>query len=118
MSEFNREINGRTASREIFLYESLYAEILGEKDARLQKYLRKHYVRNDGKPQRKDKRKYWNCDFYRGYDTVRKFRQQEAERTNALDYAIEISNAEIDAEFEEWRMIAEAERLVEWLKWA
>ena len=97
------EINGRTARAEIAVFDTMMAEIIGEKDARLQKFLRKHEVRH-GKPIRKEKRKAYikekcySCDPWHGLDTVRKFREIEAEKADARDYEIELRNIADDTE--------------------
>ena len=39
---FDREICGRSASREIYLYDEMHAEILGEKEKRMRKFQRTH----------------------------------------------------------------------------
>lgn len=142
---FDRETEGRIARAEISVFDAMMAEIMGEKDARLRKFLRKHEVRH-GNPVRKEKRKAYvkekcySCDPWHGWDTVRKFRHAEKIRTDAEDWAIEsaeIAEAEewerFNRELEEfdrkWREQAEAEQrkmrenrkmceLNEWLKYA
>ena len=96
---FDRELNGRIAKQELSVYDGILAEIMGEKDARLQKYLRTHEVRNDGKPVRKEKRKsyrkeryYGSNDFYIGFQTIAEFRRKEAQKADAMDYKIEQEN--------------------------
>lgn len=99
----------RTTEKQASLYDAMMAEFMGEKDARLRKFQRTHYVRNDGKPMRKDKRKMYakekcySCDPWHGWDTVRKFREIEAEKADARDYAIELRNIADDAkQFNDW----------------
>ena len=143
---FDRETEGRIARAEISVFDAMMAEIMGEKDARLRKFMRKHEIRNDGKPMRKEKRKAYvkekcySCDPWHGFDTVRNFRHAEKIRTDAEDWVIEsaeIAEAEewerFNRELEEfdrkWREQAEAEQrkmreyrkmceLNEWLKYA
>jgi len=117
----------RNTAKCVWEYDETIAEIRREKEARMRKYLRKHEVRNDGhtvkKEKRKDydKRKHYNCDFYRGLMTVRKYRELEAEKADALDYALE---QESIAEYAMWEKInfdVETERLKAlevWLEWA
>lgn len=123
---------------ELSVYDAMLAEIMGEKDARLRKYLRKHEVRH-GKPVRKEKRKAYrkekcySCDPWHGCDTVRKFREIEAEKADARDYEIELRNiaedAErnaIEAEIRGWELMHAVEQanarawmaMQDWLEWA
>ena len=121
------------------VYDAMMAEIYGEKERRTRKYLRTHNLRNDGKPQKKDKRKsyrkelYDSCDPWIGYEHIRNFRKAEKIRTDAEDYALEHEEAEKaraeaeriakeDAEIRYWEERIEKERelrqLHEWLKYA
>ena len=130
---FDRETMGRVAQMEISVFDLMMAEIMDEKEARLRKFERTHYVRN-GKPMRKEKRKsyekrkLYNCDFYRGFDTVRKYKQTIAEKSNAHDWELEQDNI---ADAEEQTKIAEEyaiyygvqqkrywDNMTEWLKYA
>lgn len=121
--------------RTMYQIDRFYAEFYAEKERREQKYLRKHEIRNDGHPVKKEKRKdyekrkHYNCDFYRGLMTVRKYRELEAEKADARDYAIE---EEMIAEFMMWERInkeieqmrkfaeetEELRKLGAWLEWA
>lgn len=136
---FDREVMGRVAKAEISVFDAMMAEIMGEKDARLRKYMRKHEVRNDGHPVRKEKRKAYEkekcyqCDPWNGWDIVKHVRIAEKIRTDAEDWELE---AEAIREYAEWEKInaemkaeAEAENrrmqeirknyeLNEWLKYA
>lgn len=96
---FDRELNGRVAKAELSVYDGILAEIMGEKDARLRKYLRKHEIRNDGHHVRKEKRKAYRkeryCgsnDFYCGFRTIAEIRRKEAQKADARDYKIEQEN--------------------------
>jgi len=131
MSEFNREINGRTASREIFLYESIHAEIIAERNGEKEK------VRNRRKADRKYKvlpkvRKQMRND--RGWNRYRsmpcygcknigiaEYRMNNAESVARKDWTIECGELEIiNAENRMYAEI-EAERLMnlnDWLKYA
>lgn len=119
----------------VSVYDAMMAEIMDEKDARLRKYLRKHELRNDNHPVRKEKRKAYvkekcySCDPWHGWDTVRKFREIEAEKADARDYEIELRNIaddaeqmKIEAEYAEWERRYRHEKymrnLNEWLKYA
>ena len=125
--------------RAVMEYDSTVAELYAEKNHRMRKYMRKHELRNDGRPVRKEKRKAYtkrlcfSCDPWHGWDTVRKYRQQEAEKADARDWRIEqeaiaeCAEAEmfrnmIIAEYErietERRNAEEAEKLNAWLKYA
>lgn len=143
---FDSEINGRVAVAEIAVYDGIIAEISAEKDARFRKYMRNHYVRNDGHAIRKDKRKAYvkekcySCDPWIGFETVRNYRLAEKIRTDADDWKLEqseIAYAEewdrIVAEICRWeeeakaeqercrkerQQIEESRKLREWLKWA
>lgn len=129
----------RTTEKQASLYDAMMAEIMDEKDARLRKYLRKHELRNNGHPVRKEKRKAYvkekcySCDPWHGWNTVRKFREIEAEKADARDYEIELRNiaedAErdaIEAEVREWERkhaVEQANRrawmmMQDWLEWA
>jgi len=128
------------------LYDAMMAEIMGEKDARLRKYLRKHEIRSDGHPVRKEKRKAYmkekcyQCSPWNGWDIVRNVRIAEKIRTDAEDWKLEQDAIAEDAEWEKFnaelleydrqlREEAEAEQrkmreyrkmreLNEWLKYA
>lgn len=144
---FAGESNGkRNTEKQVSLYDAMMAEFMGEKDARLRKYLRKHELRNDGRPVRKEKRKSYTkrmCDSldpWHGWDTVRKFREIEAEKSDARDWKLESAEIAEEEEWErfnreleefdrKWREDAEAEQrrmreyrkmreLNEWLKYA
>ena len=125
----------RTTEKQASLYDAMIAEIENEKNNRMRKYLRKHEIRNDGKPVRKEKRKSYekekcySCDPWHGLDTVRKYREIEAEKADARDYEIELRNIAddakrdaIDAEIREWEQrIAHEQKmrkLNDWLKYA
>lgn len=137
---FTGESNGRrTTEKQASLYDAMMAEIMGEKDARLRKFMRKHEVRH-GNPVRKEKRKAYvkekccySCDPWHGWDTVRKFREIEAEKADARDYEIELRNiaedAErnaIEAEIRGWELMHAVEQanarawmaMQDWLEWA
>lgn len=133
---FDRELNGRVAKAELSVYDGMVAEIMGEKDARLRKYLRKHEIRiGDGHPVRKEKRKAYRkekcyqCSPWNGWDIVRNVRIAEKIRTDAEDWETEqeniIADAEreaIEAEYRAWLERYEHEKymrnLNEWLKYA
>lgn len=132
---FNRETMGRIARAEISVYDAMMAEIMAEKSARLRKYLRKHEVRNDGHPVRKEKRKFYekelcySCDPWKGYDHINKFRNAEKIRTDAEDWELEQDsiaedkrNAELEEEYRELERRYRHERymrnLNDWLQYA
>lgn len=130
----------------VSVYDAMMAEIMGEKDARLRKYMRKHEIRNDGKPVRKEKRKSYEkekcyqCSHWNGWDIVRNVRIAEKIRTDAEDWKLEQDaiaeeeewerfNRELEEFDRKWREEAEAEQrrmreyrklreLHEWLKYA
>ena len=136
----------RNTEKQASLYDAMMAEFMGEKDARLRKYLRNHEIRSDGHPVRKEKRKSYTkrmCDSldpWHGWDTVRKFREIEAEKSDARDWKLESAEIAEEEEWErfnreleefdrKWREEAEAEQrkmreyrkmreLNEWLKYA
>ena len=142
---FDRELEGRVARAEISVFDAMMAEIMGDKEIRLRKFLRKHEIRH-GKPVRKEKRKAYrkelcySCDPWRGFDTVRNFRHAEKIRTDAEDWKLEQDaiaeeeewerfNRELEEFNRKWREQAEAEQrrmreyrklreLNEWLKYA
>lgn len=120
-------------------YDADMVEMMAEKSNRTQKYLRTHYVRSDGNPVRKDKRKAYfkeKCrtyDPWHGWGTVRKYRQDEAEKADARDYLLEAEaiaeeaywkavaeeQAKMEAEaHERWIREQESRRMAEWLKYA
>ena len=144
---FAGESNGRrNTEKQASLYDAMMAEIMGEKERRLRKYLRKHEIRNDGKPVRKEKRKAYRkekcyqCSPWNGWDIVKNVRIAEKIRTDAEDWKIESAEIAEDAEWErfnreldefnrKWHENVEAEKrrvaeeielrkLNEWLKWA
>lgn len=110
-------------SENISVYDAMMAEIMGEKERRLRKYLRKHEIRH-GDPVRKEKRKAYikeKCftyDPWRGWGTVAEFRRAEKIRTDAEDWKLESEEIALDAQFEYWRSKEKAENLNEWLKYA
>ena len=89
------------------VYDAMMAEIADEHDDRLRKFERTHYVRNDGKPIKKDKRKanysrrvlYFDRDLddrfpNKGksmYMTIRKYRDDMAESVRRADYDAEVN---------------------------
>lgn len=127
MSEFNRETMGRVALAEISVYDAMMQEIATDKEIRIRKFLRKHEVRSDGHPVKKDKRKSYqkekcySCDPWNGLDVVKNVRIAEKIRTDAEDWNIELENI---AEYAMWEKInfdVETERLKAlgaWLEWA
>ena len=136
---FDRELNGRVAKAELSVYDGMLAEIMGEKERRLRKYLRTHELRNNGQYVRKDKRKAYEkekcyqCSPWNGWDIVRNVRIAEKIRTDAEDWKIEQENiiadeeqAAIEAEIREYelrRAVEEANHRwwimhQNWLEWA
>lgn len=127
----------RNTAKLAWEYDETIAEIRREKEARMRKYMRKHEVRNDGKPVRKEKRKSYEKEMCNRFDpwafcgcvTIKKYRELSAEKYDALDYEIEKENVAeflmwegINAEIEAMRKFdketEELRKLGEWLKWA
>ena len=125
MLEFMSEARpgGRIERAELSLYDAMVAEICGEQEARLRKFERTHYVRNDGKAVKKDRRdnrsrltRYFDRDLDNRFPmkgkfpemTIRKYRAETRERIIRADY-----NAEIDEDME---ALLEMEEHLAWLE--
>lgn len=127
----------RNTEKQASLYDCMMAEIMAEREERMRKFMRKHEIRNDGKPVRKEKRKSYrkelcySSDPWHGWDTIAEFRMAEKIRTDAEDWKIESVeiaeaeewerfNRELDEFNRQWRMAEEIEmrKFNEWLKWA
>lgn len=84
----------------VSVFDAIHAEILGEKVSRREKFMRNHYIRNDGKPIRKDKRKSYRkelcytCDPWIGWGVVKHRREQIKLESRMADFDAELAEHE------------------------
>ena len=90
----------RTDAVQTSVYDAMMAEIHGEKELRREKFMRNHYIRNDGKPIRKDKRKSYRkelcytCDPWIGWGVVKHRREQIKLESRMADFDAELAEHE------------------------
>lgn len=84
----------------VSVFDAIHAEILGEKISRREKFMRNHYIRNDGKPVKKDKRKSYrkelcySCDPWIGFEVVKHRREQIKLESRIADFDAELAEHE------------------------
>ena len=117
VSMFDREICGRSASREIYLYDEMHAEILGERMA--EKARREHHRANketrcpgNNSMRHLEKMCERNWKLWMSGKCNADFREESRERTMRIDYALEV------VEEHEAQIAERMRKMHEWLMYA